>query len=98
MSGILEGKTALIFGVANRRSIAWGIAQALAAEGAKLAFTYQGERIEAGVRELAGSLGSSLVLPCDVTNDGDLDAVFEAVGNEFGGLDILFHAVAFAAR
>ena len=98
MSGILEGKTALIFGVANRRSIAWGIAQALAAEGAKLAFTYQGERIEAGVRELAGSLGSSLVLPCDVTNDGDLDAVFEAVGKEFGGLDILVHAVAFAAR
>jgi enoyl-[acyl-carrier protein] reductase I len=98
MSGILEGKSALIFGVANRRSIAWGIAQALAAEGAKLAFTYQGERIEAGVRELAGSLGSSLVLPCDVTNDGDLDAVFEAVGNEVGGLDILVHAVAFAAR
>ena len=98
MAGILDGETALIFGVANRRSIAWGIAQALAAEGATMAFTYQGERIEAGVRELAGSLGSTLVLPCDVTRDEDLDAVFETVGKEFGGLDILIHAVAFAAR
>jgi len=98
MSGILDGKTALVFGVANRRSIAWAIAQALAGEGAKLAFTYQGERIEAGVRELAGSVGSNLVLPCDVTRDDDLDAVFDGVGKEFGGLDILIHAVAFAAR
>jgi enoyl-[acyl-carrier protein] reductase I len=98
MSGMLEGKTALIFGVANRRSIAWAIAQALAAEGATLAFTYQGERIEAGVRELAGSLGSTVVLPCDVTKDEDLDSVFEAVGKELGGLDILIHAVAYAAR
>jgi enoyl-[acyl-carrier protein] reductase I len=98
MTGILDGKTALIFGVANRRSIAWGIAQALAEAGAKLAFTYQGERIEAGVRELAGSVGSSLVLPCDVTRDEDLDTVFDTVGKEFGGLDILIHAVAFAAR
>ncbi|MGE3271311.1 MAG: enoyl-ACP reductase [Chloroflexota bacterium] len=98
MAGILEGKTALVFGVANRRSIAWGIAQALAAEGATLAFTYQGERIEAGVRELAGSLGSTVVLPCDVTKDEDLDSVFESVGKELGGLDILIHAVAFAAR
>ena len=98
MAGLLEGKTALVFGVANRRSIAWGIAQALAAEGATLAFTYQGERIEAGVRELAGSLGSTVVLPCDVTKDEDLDTVFETVGKELGGLDILIHAVAFAAR
>ncbi|MFN8637315.1 MAG: enoyl-ACP reductase [Chloroflexota bacterium] len=98
MAGILDGKTALIFGVANRRSIAWAIAQALAAEGAKLAFTYQGERIEAGVRELAGSVGSSLVLPCDVTRDEDLDAVFDGVDKAFGGLDILIHAVAFAKK
>src|SRR5215211_8017729 len=98
MNGILEGKSALVFGVANRRSIAWAIAQALAGAGATLAFTYQGERIEAGVRELAGSFGSSLVLPCDVTRDEDLDSVFDAVGKEFGGLDILVHAVAFAAR
>ena len=95
---MLEGKLALVAGVANRRSIAWAIAQALHERGAKLAFTYQGERIEAGVRELAGSVGSSLVLPCDVTKDEDLDAVFDAVGKEFGGLDILIHAVAFAAR
>ena len=95
---LLEGKTALVFGVANRRSIAWGIAQALAGAGATLAFTYQGERIEAGVRELAASVNSKLVLPCDVTRDDDLDSVFEAVGKEFGGLDILIHAVAFAAR
>jgi len=98
MAGLLEGKTALVFGVANKRSIAWAIAQALAAEGAKLAFTFQGERIEAGVRELAGSVGSTLVLPCDVTKDEDLDAVFDTVGKEFGGLDILIHSVAFAAR
>jgi enoyl-[acyl-carrier protein] reductase I len=98
MSGILDGKTALVFGVANRRSIAWAIAQALAGAGASLAFTYQGERIEAGVRELAGSVGGKLVLPCDVTRDEDLDTVFDAVGKEFGGLDILIHAVAFAQK
>jgi enoyl-[acyl-carrier protein] reductase I len=98
MTGLLDGKSALVFGVANRRSIAWAIAQALAGAGASLAFTYQGERIEAGVRELAGTVGGKLVLPCDVTKDEDLDSVFEAVGKEFGGLDILIHAVAFAAK
>ncbi|MFN0073984.1 MAG: enoyl-ACP reductase [Chloroflexota bacterium] len=96
---ILEGQTALVFGVANRRSIAWAIAQALAGAGARLAFTYQGERIEAGVRELAGSLEQDApVLPCDVTSDDDLDRVFAQVGEEFGGLDILIHSVAFAAK
>jgi len=65
--------------VENPRSIAWAIARALAGAGAQLAFTYQGERIEAGVRELAASVGSSLVVPCDVTKDGDLDATFDAV-------------------
>src|SRR5215212_916264 len=96
---VLEGQTALIFGVANRRSIAWSIAQALAGAGARLAFTYQGERIEAGVRELAGSLDQNApVLPCDVTRDEDLDAVFGSVGEQFGGLDILVHSVAFAAK
>src|SRR5919206_494282 len=94
MTGILEGKSALVFGVANRRSIAWAIAQALAGAGASLAFTFQGERIEAGVRELAGSVNSSLVLPCDVTRDEDLDSVFETVGKEFDGLDILVDSVA----
>ena len=95
---MLEGKTGLVFGVANRRSIAWSIAQALAGAGAQLAFTFQGERIEAGVRELAASVDSPLVLPCDVTRDEDLDTVFEQVGRQFDGLDILVHSVAYAAR
>src|SRR5438445_4012507 len=76
---LLEGRRGLIFGVANRRSIAWAIAQALAREGAELAFTFQGERIEQGVRDLAASLQSPLVLPADVTRAADLNSVFEAV-------------------
>jgi enoyl-[acyl-carrier protein] reductase I len=96
---ILEGQSALVFGVANRRSIAWSIAQALGHAGARVAFTYQGERLEAGVRELASSLDESApVLPCDVTKDQDLDRVFGEVGDQFGGLDILIHSVAFAAK
>ena len=93
---LLEGRRGLIFGVANRRSIAWAIAQALAREGAELAFTFQGERIEQGVRELAATVNSPLVLPADVTRDADLDSVFEAVDKTWGGLDILVHSVAFA--
>ncbi|HEX8981230.1 MAG TPA: enoyl-ACP reductase [Ktedonobacterales bacterium] len=93
--GQLDGKTALIFGVANHNSIAWAIAQKLAAEGARLAFTYQ-ERMEANVRKLTAGMDGALVLPCDVQNDQELDAVFEQVGKEFGGLDILVHCVAFA--
>ncbi len=95
---MLQGKTGLIFGVANRRSIAWAIARALAGAGAQLAFTYQGERLESGVRELAATVNSPLVLPCDVTRDEELDRVFDAVGEQLGGLDILVHCVAFAAR
>jgi enoyl-[acyl-carrier protein] reductase I len=93
---LLEGRRGLIFGVANRRSIAWAIAQALASEGAELAFTFQGERLEQGVRDLAASVGSPLVLPADVTSDADLDRVFAAVDQTWGGLDILVHSVAFA--
>jgi enoyl-[acyl-carrier protein] reductase I len=95
---LLENRQALIFGVANRRSIAWAIAQALAAEGAELAFTFQGERIEQGVRDLAASIGSnsSLVLPCDVSHDADLDTVFDAIAKAWEGLDILVHSVAYA--
>ncbi len=93
---LLEGRRGLIFGVANRRSIAWAIAQALAREGAELAFTFQGERIEQGVRDLAATVKSPLVVPCDVTQDRDLDSVFEAVDKTWGGLDILVHSVAFA--
>jgi len=95
---MLQGKTGLIFGVANRRSIAWAIARALAGAGAQLAFTYQGERLGCGVRELAATVNSPLVLPCDVTRDEELDRVFDAVGGQLGGLDILVHCVAFAAR
>jgi enoyl-[acyl-carrier protein] reductase I len=93
---LLEGRRALIFGVANRRSIAWAIAQALAREGAQLAFTYQGERIEQGVRDLAATVNSPLVVPADVTSDADLDRVFAAVDETWGNLDVLVHSVAFA--
>lgn len=92
-----EGKRGLVLGVANRRSIAWGIARRLAEEGATLAFTYQGERIEKNVRELAESVGSPLVTECDVQEDADIDRVFSEVGEAFDGqLDVLVHSVAFA--
>ena len=97
MAGRLEGKRGLVLGVANKRSIAWSIAQRLAAEGASLAFTYQGERLEETVRELAGTVASPLVTPCDVRSDDDVARVFEEVSGAFGGqLDLLVHAVAFA--
>jgi enoyl-[acyl-carrier protein] reductase I len=92
------GKRALIMGVANKRSIAWAIARRLADEGAELAFTFQGERIEGNVRELASSVGSQLVTPCDVRADEDLDRVFGEVAEAWDGkLDLLVHSVAFAA-
>jgi enoyl-[acyl-carrier protein] reductase I len=93
---VLEGKLALVAGVANRRSIAWAIAQELHARGAKLAFTYQGERIEKGVRELAASVGSDVVVPCDVRSDEDLDRAFGDVAAGLGGLDLMVHSIAFA--
>jgi enoyl-[acyl-carrier protein] reductase I len=93
-----DGKRGLVLGVANRRSIAWAIARRLAEGGAQLAFTYQGERIEAGVRELAGSVSSPLVVDCDVRSDEDVARVLGEVGEVFGGeLDLLVHSVAFAA-
>jgi enoyl-[acyl-carrier protein] reductase I len=96
---LLEGRKGLILGVANRRSIAWAIAQALAREGAELAFTYQGERVRDTVGELAASLGGDpLLLPCDVTRDEELDSTFQAVDQRFGGLDIMVHSLAFAAK
>jgi enoyl-[acyl-carrier protein] reductase I len=96
--GRFEGKRALVLGVANKRSIAWAIAQRLAAEGAQIAFTFQGERIEKSVRELAHSVSSPLVTECDVRSDEDLARVFGEVGDAFGGeLDLLVHSVAFAA-
>jgi enoyl-[acyl-carrier protein] reductase I len=98
MPGRFEGKRGLVLGVANRRSIAWAIASRLAEEGAQLAFTFQGERIEKNVRELAESVSSPLVTSCDVREDADVDRVFAEVGELWGGeLDLLVHSVAFAA-
>lgn len=95
---LLEGKTGIIFGVANKRSIAWAIAQALSNEGMRLAFTYQGERLKENVEELTSTMQGSLVLPCDVTIDAEIDSVFNSVGQQFGKLDVLVHSVAFAPR
>jgi enoyl-[acyl-carrier protein] reductase I len=95
---LLEGRRGLVLGVANKRSIAWGIAQAVHREGARLALTYQGERLAENVRELARQLRDPLVVPCDVTRDEDLKSVAAAVKAEFGGLDFVVHAVAFALR
>jgi enoyl-[acyl-carrier protein] reductase I len=98
VDGQFSGKRGLVLGVANRRSIAWAIARRLAEEGASLAFTYQGERIEKSVRELAETVASPLVTSCDVRADGDLERVFGEVGDIFGGeLDLLVHSVAYAA-
>jgi enoyl-[acyl-carrier protein] reductase I len=98
MAVSFEGKRGLVLGVANKRSIAWAIAKRLAEGGAELAFTFQGERIEKSVRELADSVGSPLVTECDVRSDEDVDRVFREVGERFdGGLDLLVHSVAFAA-
>jgi enoyl-[acyl-carrier protein] reductase I len=94
----LEGKTGLVVGVANKRSIAWAIAQALAARGARLAVTHQGERLEENVRELCASLTDPMVLPLDVTDDGQIARVFEEIDRGFGGLDFLVHGAAFAPR
>jgi enoyl-[acyl-carrier protein] reductase I len=98
MAGPFQGKRGLVLGVANKRSIAWAIARELAAGGASLAFTYQGDRIEGTVRELAASVDAPLVTECDVRSDEDVARVFAEVGDAFGGeLDLLVHSVAFAA-
>ena len=95
---LLEGKKAAIFGVANEKSIAWAIAEAFAREGAELALTYANETVEKRVRPLAESLGSRVVLPCDVRDDDQIKQVFTVIGKEWGGLDILVHSIAFANR
>src|SRR5712675_3077637 len=95
----LAGKTGIVFGVANKRSIAWAIAQAWHKAGAKLAFTYQGERLKENVEELAGTFGpDTLILPCDVTRDEDIASVFKAVGEKFGKLHLMLHSVAYAPK
>ena len=96
--GLVEGKKGIIFGVANDRSIAWAIAEALHGEGAELAFTYAGEILEKRVRPLAEGIGAKIILPCDVTKDEEIERVFATLRREWGGLDILVHAIAYAAK
>jgi enoyl-[acyl-carrier protein] reductase I len=95
---LLQGKRGLIMGVANERSLAWGIAAACAAQGAELAFTYQGDALGRRVRPLAESLGSDLVLPCDVTDDAGMDAAFAAIRDKWDSLDFLVHAIGYADK
>ena len=95
---LMGGKRGLIMGVANERSLAWGIAQTLSQHGAALAFSYQGEALLKRVKPLAESVGSKLVLPCDVTDEASIDAVFAALKDEWGGLDFLVHAIAFSDK
>jgi enoyl-[acyl-carrier protein] reductase I len=95
----LEGKIGLVFGVANKRSIAWAVAQAWHKEGATLIFTYQGERFKENVEELVETFGAdTIILPCDVTKDEDVASVFKCISDKFGCLDLLLHSVAFAPR
>ena len=98
MQGLLEGKRALVMGVANERSIAWGIARALAEQGAELAFTYQGEAFGKRVEPLAASVGSDFLVDVDVTDDASLDRAFAALADRWGRLDILVHAIAFSNK
>src|ERR1700759_2507555 len=95
---LMDGKRGLIMGVANDRSIAWGIAQQAAAHGASLAFTYQGEALEKRVRPLAESVKSSLVLPCDVTDSASVEAVFAEIKKQWGSLDFVVHCIAFSDK
>src|SRR5471032_611254 len=95
---IMAGKKGLVMGVANHRSIAWGIAKACHEHGAKLAFTFQGEALEKRVRPLAQEIGSELVLPCDVTDAASIDATFAEIEKKWGGLDFLVHAIAFSNK
>ena len=96
MSGLLEGKKGLILGVANKRSIAWAIAQSAASQGAELAFTYQGERLKENVEELAGTLKNSLIMPCDVMKDNEVEGLFKKIDAQWGGLDFMAHCIAYA--
>lgn len=98
MSGLMQGKRGLIMGVANDHSIAWGIARALAAQGAELAFTYQGEALGKRVRPLAESLNAALILPCDVEDIASVDAVFAAMKEKWGSIDFLVHAIGFSDK
>lgn len=96
--GFLQGKKALITGVASNRSIAWGVAQAMHREGAELAFTYQGEKLKSRVEKFASECDSTIVLPCDVTSDDEINDVFSALKEAWGEVDIVVHCVAFAPK
>jgi len=98
MQGLMDGKRGLIMGVANDHSIAWGIAKTAAAHGAKLAFTFQGEALGRRVQPLARSVGSDIVLPCDVEDIASVDGVFATIGKQWGSLDFLVHAIAFSDK
>src|SRR3990172_8540781 len=95
---LLKDKKGLVVGIANKRSLAWGIAQSVSREVPLLAVTYQGEGLEKNVRQLADQLAQPVILPCDVTRDEEIDALAEAIRREMGGLDFVIHAVAFALR
>jgi enoyl-[acyl-carrier protein] reductase I len=97
-STLMKGKRGLIMGVANDRSIAWGIAEMAHSHGAELGFTFQGEALEKRVRPLAGSIGSKLIVPCDVTDHASIDATFNAVEKEWGSLDFVVHAIAYSDK
>ena len=96
--GLLSGKKGIIFGVANERSIAWAIAEALHKEGAELAFTYAGEVLKKRVRPLADGIGAAIIGPCDVTRDSDVESVFSKIRERFGVLDLVVHSIAFANK
>jgi enoyl-[acyl-carrier protein] reductase I len=98
LPGVMAGKRGLIMGVANERSIAWGIAAKLAEQGAELAFTFQGEALEKRVRPLAASVNSDTVLPCDVTDEASMDGVFSALAEKWGKLDFVLHAIAYSDK
>ena len=95
---LMAGKRGVVFGVANNRSIAWGITKACRDQGAEIALTYQGDAIKKRVEPLAAEIGSKLVLPCDVTDEGSVEAVFKALGDTWGSIDFLVHAVAFSDK
>jgi len=97
-AALMQGKRGLVMGVANDRSIAWGIASAARAHGAELAFTYQGDALKKRVEPLAESVGSKIVLPCDVTDLSSIDAVFDSLKDEWGGLDFIVHAIAYSNK
>ena len=94
----LSGKNGIVFGVANDRSIAWGITQALSQAGARIALTYQGDRLKGRVDDLAATMQDSITLPCDATDDGQIAQVFQSLKDEFGDISFLVHSIAFANR